>query len=191
MRLQTAPALATLLVLTLTTACGATTVPDAIGPASVPAGAPVSSTPTPAHGFSTVEITFYGGPDNDPPGSTDIAYPNSRHGVAGGTGTYDDPITLATDAKELPPGTVVYVASLEKYFVMEDDCADCITDWQRDRTAHLDLWTGPTGGASLLKCEDALTPPGPVTVEINPPPTRAVNTQPLYSADGSCQARAA
>src|SRR5438094_683071 len=43
----------------------------------------------------TTLVTFYGWADNDPPGDG-IAYP-TRHTAAGGVGSYDDPITVATD----------------------------------------------------------------------------------------------
>jgi hypothetical protein len=85
----------------------------ACGDALTTTSAPPASWSAPAApalmgGKVTVEVTFYGGPDNDPPGSTEIAYPNSRHPAAGGTGTYDDPITAASDPRALPPGTLLY-----------------------------------------------------------------------------------
>src|SRR5690242_9644763 len=48
-------------------------------------------------------VTLYGWDDNSPPGC-DTAY----SGCAGGTGTFSDPITFATDQAELPVGTLVY-----------------------------------------------------------------------------------
>ena len=167
-----------LLTLLLTAACAAV-VPPVPQPATPGPGA--ASTNPAAHGTVNVYVTFYGGPDNDPPGSTDIAYPNGRHGTAAGTGSYADPITLATDPRELPPGTVVYDAQLQKYFVMEDDCDECITDWGAGHRPHVDLWTAPAGTA-LLTCEDSLTPPGQVPLEINPPADRPVDPRPLYDA---------
>jgi hypothetical protein len=165
-----------LLALVLTAAC-ATVVPPVPQPA---APAPTAPPTNPAaHGTVNVYVTFYGGPDNDPPGSTDIAYPNGRHGAAAGTGSYADPVTLATDPRELPPGTVVYDAQLQKYFVMEDDCAECIAEWGANHRPHVDLWTGPSGNR-LLACEEALTPPGPVPLEINPPADHPVDLRPLY-----------
>ena len=121
---RTAAGLLTALVLTAPAAGCATIVPPIPeAPQAIPA--PVPANPA-AHGTVTVEVTFYGGPDNDPPGSTDIAYPNGRHAIAGGTGSYADPVTLASDPRELPPGTLVYYPRLRKYFVMEDDCEECI-----------------------------------------------------------------
>lgn len=176
-----------ILVLLLSLAAGCATalpfVPEARP--SAPTGAPVpDAAPTAASGTVDVHVTFYGGPDNDPPGSSDISYPNGRHAAAGGT--YTDPITLATDPRELPPGTVVYDAQLEEYFVMEDDCADCISEWGHNRCAHVDLWTAPAG-AGLGSCEEALTPDRPVLLQINPPAARPVDTRPLYDAtSGRC-----
>ena len=132
-------------------------------------------------------MTFYAAGDNDPPGSRAIAYPNSRHRLAGGTGTYADPLSLASDTREIRVGTRVYYAPLQKYFVMEDDCARCISDWRSSRVPHIDLWTGNYGGSSMIACEEALTPPGRVTVEVNPPLGRPVDQRPLYSA-GACLA---
>ncbi|MFD0635984.1 hypothetical protein ACFQ9X_34865 [Catenulispora yoronensis] len=66
--------------------------------------------PAQAAGSATTEqtfLTFYGWWDNTPPGG-DISYPQI-HQTAGGTGTYSDPITFATDSSEQPPGTIVYV----------------------------------------------------------------------------------
>lgn len=68
-----------------------------------------------------VKLTFYGWPDNDPPGNS-IAYPGlglSSHQGAGGTGTYDDPITVAVITQSnngfWSPGTMMYLPSLQKY----------------------------------------------------------------------------
>ncbi len=147
-----------------------------------PSAAPATAAATPsASGTVDVYITFYGGIDNDPPGSSDIAHPNGRHATAGGTGTFDDPITLATDPRELPPGTVAYDPQLKKYFVMEDDCDECIAEWGASHHPHIDLWTA-AAGSGLLACEEALTPAGPAPVEINPPADRPVDPRPLYDA---------
>src|SRR5437764_10053547 len=85
-------------------------------------------------------VTLYGWLDNSPPGNA-IAYPQIHSG-AGGTGTYSDPVTFATDSAELAPGTRVYVSYMKKYFIMEDDCAQCDTDWSSSRLRHIDLWAG-------------------------------------------------
>jgi hypothetical protein len=173
-----------LLVVLSTGACATVITPRATpAPAASPnvgPGVPI------AHGTRNVNVTFYGGPDNDPPGSTDIAYPNGRHGSAGGAGSDADPITLASDPRELPPGTLAYAPRFEKYFVMEDDCEDCIAEWGANRRPHVDLWMAATG-ATLPACEAALTPAAPVPLEINPPADRPVDLRPLYDpATGRC-----
>ena len=123
-------------------------------------------TSTPAYAAGTdqqVWLTYYGWYDNTPPGCA-IAYPDI-HSCAGGTGTYSDPITFATDSSEEAPGTVIYVPRVEKYFIMEDDCTECDQDWSGQgpdggpNLWHFDLWTGGQGGNEFdaIDCEDALT----------------------------------
>jgi len=151
---------------------------------------PPSASPTPSPKQAppgrmwSVFVTFYGAADNDPPGSTEIAHPNDRHQEAGGSGTYADPLSLAADPRAIPVGTRVYYPPLRKYFVMEDDCAQCITDWRSSRKPHIDLWTGDFQGSALLACENALTPDGLVAVEVNPPPGRPVDPRPLFNGRG-------
>jgi len=132
-----------------------------------------------------VEVTFYAAADNDPPGSAEIAYPNSRHVSAGGTGTYADPLSLATDPREIRPGVLVYYPTIRKYFVMEDDCAECIDDWSASRKPHVDLWMSSTADPAVQNCEAALTPDDPDTIIVNPPSNLPVDPKPLY-ADGRC-----
>jgi hypothetical protein len=142
--------------------------------------------PAQASTSRTFYVTLYGWPDNSPPGGA-IAYPKSDgnptlHNTAGGTGTYSDPITYATDSSELAVGTKVYYAYLKRYFIMEDDCAECDSDWQNSGKYHIDLWIGGQGGTTskVLACEDALTRSG--TVIVNPPSTEAVVTTPLFNS---------
>ncbi len=134
----------------------------------------------------TMEVTFYGWDDNSPPGNA-IAYPKSSgfptvHDAAGGTGTYADPITFATDKSELPRGTLVYAPFIEKYLVMEDDCGQCDTDWAGSMKWHIDVWMNSNGtetASALLACEDQWTQ-NATTVEVDPPPGRTVTTSPLF-----------
>jgi hypothetical protein len=132
-----------------------------------------------------VEVTFYAAADNDPPGSADIAYPNSRHAIAGGTGTADDPLSLATDPREIRPGVLVYYPPVRKYYVMEDDCAPCIDEWNVDRNPHVDLWMSDSNEPAVQDCEAAFTPDDPDTIVINPPTNLPVDTQPLF-VGGKC-----
>jgi hypothetical protein len=134
----------------------------------------------------SVTMTFYGWPDNSPPGNA-IAYPKSGgfptiHDGAGGTGTYAEPITFATDQAELPVGTLLYAAVIEKYLIMEDDCVECDSDWSSTMKWHVDVWMNSNASASssaVLACENQWTQTS-TTVEINPPAGRAVTTPPLF-----------
>jgi hypothetical protein len=134
----------------------------------------------------TMEVTFYGWADNSPPGNA-ISYPKNGgfptvHDAAGGTGTFADPITFATDKSELAPGTRVYVPFIEKYLVMEDDCAQCDSDWSGSMKRHIDVWMNSNGTESsnaLIMCEDQWTQSAAM-VEVNPPAGRTVTTDPLF-----------
>ena len=154
------------------------TVISQVGTASSASSAPTSTS-------KSFYVTLYGWPDNSPPGG-DIAYPKSDgyptlHNSAGGTGTYSNPITYATDKSELAVGTKVYYSYLKRYFIMEDDCVECDSDWNKGKS-HIDLWIGSQGGSSskVIDCEDALTRTG--TVIVNPPSTEAVDTTPLFNS---------
>lgn len=185
--------------LLLAAGCGQAPVPVAdpatLEPSAPPSVAPSTSaspsatpTPTSKAGHTVrVEITFYAGADNDPPGSAEIAYPNSRHQSAGGTGTWADPLTLASAPDELPVGTLVYVPRLKKYFVMEDDCEQCISEWARNRHGHVDLWVSDATDPDVITCEESLTLDDREAIEIDPPRNRPVDPRPLHDvASGSC-----
>jgi len=134
----------------------------------------------------SVYMTFYGWPDNSPPGGA-IAYPKNGgfptvHNTAGGTGTYADPITFATDKAELPVGTLLFVPVIDKYLVMEDDCAECDTDWSSSQKWHIDVWMNSNGADdsnAVLDCEDQWTKSTTV-VEIDPPPGLPATAPPLF-----------
>ncbi|MEY9854498.1 hypothetical protein ABH935_000095 [Catenulispora sp. GAS73] len=144
-------------------------------------------------------LTFYGWWDNTPPGGV-ISYPQI-HQTAGGTGTYSDPITFATDSSEQPPGTIVYVPRVGKYFIMEDSCEECSADWTGHgpnggpNLRHLDLWLGGQGGNAFkaIECEDALTDynsdgtPSMEPVIVNPPSNETVTSEPIFNTGtGAC-----
>ena len=132
-------------------------------------------------------VTFYGWVDNSPPGRA-IAYP-VIHKLAGGVGTYKNPIIFATDKNELAIGTIVYVPYLQKYFIMEDDCAQCDSDWQHHHKFHIDLWTGGNGShkREQIQCENSLTRNGDSKVIINPPGNLPVVKALLFDAStGKC-----
>ncbi len=138
-----------------------------------------------AHQMVEQYVTFYTWLDNDPPGNA-IAYPHSSfprtvHEVAGGTGTYADPITTASDPTEWAIGTRMYAPFLRKYLVMEDECEQCIRDWRRLRKHHLDVWmnSNQATGAMVHECAFHWTQDRTL-IEINPPRNHPVDTRPLF-----------
>ncbi len=109
----------------------------------------------------TAYLTGYSYFDNTPKGSLAIAFPASKthptvHLEAGGSGTYNDPVTLAVghahvggvDMPDFVPGTRVYVPDFKKYFVVEDECGDGATPQKSGCHAGyngyiwLDVWVG-------------------------------------------------
>ncbi|HEX4702003.1 MAG TPA: hypothetical protein VH352_07735 [Pseudonocardiaceae bacterium] len=153
--------------------------------------------PASASTSHTYLVTLYGWPDNSPPGAA-IAYPRSDgnptlHDQAGGTGTFSDPVTFATDKAELKIGSKVYYPFLKRYFIMEDDCVACDQDWAGHgpdggpKFRHIDLWVGGEGADpnAVINCEDNLTQSG--TVISNPPSNEPVDTTPLFdSSTNTC-----
>jgi hypothetical protein len=124
------------------------------------------------------EVTLYGWPDNSPPG--DGTAFGSGH--AGGTGTYANPVTFATDQSELAPGTIVYYPYLHRYFIMQDECVECDADWNNG-IYHIDLWVGGQGGNtnSVINCEDSLTQSSSPVI-LSPPTNEPVDTTPLFNS---------
>jgi hypothetical protein len=135
----------------------------------------------PAASTDDTLVTLYGWDDNSPPGCA-IAYPQI-HSCAGGVGTYSNPTTFATDENEFAPGTIIYYAPLERYFIMEDDCTACDEDWTGQGPdggpgyRHIDLWAGGAAGdnaSALFACEDSWTSNGQVPVIVDPPSNEPV-----------------
>jgi len=142
-------------------------------------------------------VTFYGWPDNTPPGAA-IAHP-VIHATAGGVGSYCDPTTFATEPTSaenalIPYGTRIYVPLVDKYFIREDDCTasgpsvgdgndGCYGVWT-------DLWIGGTATtktSAVVNCEDALTPSAAQIIVLHPTSNEEVNwLGPIYSAQYGC-----
>jgi 3D (Asp-Asp-Asp) domain-containing protein len=159
---------------------------DAAAPTDASTDSPATFGDAEAGVTVSMEVTQYGWDDNSPPGNA-IAYPASAgyptlHDAAGGTGTYADPITFASDKDEYPPGTILYVPFLEKYVIMEDDCGGCNTDWTTSMKRHIDVWMNSNGtetASALFACEDTWTMSATNVVE-SPPPNLLVTTPPLF-----------
>jgi 3D (Asp-Asp-Asp) domain-containing protein len=129
----------------------------------------------------TGELTFYGAGDNCPP-SGDIAYP-VLHKEAGGKGTFDDPITIASDKRWLPKGTKVYVDVYKKYFIMEDECEECEEDYNKGKY-HIDAWLGPdTIEKGSTNCEIQLSIKS-TSFTVNPGSSHEVDTTQFFSCSG-------
>lgn len=136
---------------------------------------------------SNLETTFYGWPDNDPPSAQVAHNCGGRNYVAGGSGTYADPLTFATAPGEFSPCEIVYFPLLKKYIRYEDDCAECTSDFKSGKK-HIDIWTGSStssGGQKQIDCEDSLTSGGRYEVVRQPPQGMEVDATPLF-ADGKC-----
>jgi hypothetical protein len=104
--------------------------------------------------------TFYGYPDNDPAGAA-TAYDCGRNYIAGGTGTYSDPLTFASAQGEFEECEIIYDPYLKKYLRYEDMCAQCTTEWEEGQQWHIDVWMGSNtenGGDDLVQCEYTMTP---------------------------------
>lgn len=102
-----------------------------------------------------VYLTGYTYWDNTPPGSAEIARPVLRK-KAGGTGTWQSPITIAVGHRiengrqtlDFPAGTRFYLPRLQKYAIVEDVCGDGPTPQNGPcHSGHqgrpwLDIWLG-------------------------------------------------
>lgn len=169
-------------------------------PAPAP-GSPGSSAPTSPARNLTAYVTGYDVYDNTPPGSPVISNP-VLHQVAGGTGTYQDPITVAVghsiingqDILDWPQATRFYFPNLRRYVIVEDTCGDGPTP--QNEPCH-DLSTADPGAQTWLDvsvdgsrmsrsaantCEDDITH-NQLVIE-NPPSDYAVIPGPI--AGSSC-----
>ncbi|MGE5335122.1 MAG: hypothetical protein ACM3N4_10515 [Nitrososphaerota archaeon] len=150
---------------------------------------PATEQPVTPLATQQVYITFYAAYDNDPPGSREIAYPGAspRHAQATvDLGTYDHPITLASDQRWLPAGTRVYVVSLHKYYIMEDECVSAVNEYSANRTKHIDLYLSDSTSSRVIAAEEEATGNADATraIVVNPPAGLPVDTTPLYSDAG-------
>ena len=70
------------------------------------------------------KITFFGYPDNSPPGG-DIAFDCGRGFTAGGDGSLGNPVTMAAAYNAFAKCEVIYIPYLKKYARYEDYCGQC------------------------------------------------------------------
>lgn len=116
-------------------------------------------------------ITGYTFWDNTPPGSAAIARP-VVHDEAGGTGTFDDPITVAVGRSgsgwRFAPGTRLYIEGLRKYAVVEDLCGSCGKG--HGGNPWLDLYVGGSDTGSRMATQCAMKITGVQDIVLHPTP---------------------
>ena len=156
-----------------------------------------ASLATSAQTVNSVRHTFYGckfmcrhlktrgliaqcaDPDNSPPGAG-IAYDCGRGYTAGGTGSYDDPHTMASAPGEFDKCEIIWDPYTRKYLRFEDTCGTCTTQWNNNRRHHIDIWLGPTNKndhQKVINCELALTPNQDQPIVRNPSKTLAADSK--------------
>ncbi|KAI9699209.1 MAG: hypothetical protein M1820_007288 [Bogoriella megaspora] len=117
------------------------------------------------HGWT---MTFYGRPDNTPTSVQTAHNCGGRNNIAGGIGTFTNPLTFA--AAEKGPFKV------------------CEIIWG---IKHLDVWAGNYDSKAQTDCENSLTPPSQSQTIIRNPKTEKyehqVNTAPLFDPDRQTQ----
>ncbi|MGY1593237.1 hypothetical protein ACI79D_14780 [Geodermatophilus sp. SYSU D00708] len=165
-----------------------------------PAPAPPAAAAAPAGGRQIqAYLTGYSYFDNTPAGSPRISHPKV-HRTAGGSGTYDDPITVAVghskagggDTLDWAAGTRFYVPSIKRYLIVEDTCGDgdspqdgaCHTGFPSSASTWLDVWVDGRDGSSSSAdtCMGRLTGVHPVVVD--PGPGLPVIAGPIASGGG-------
>ncbi|MBY3551875.1 hypothetical protein HGI15_00395 [Modestobacter lapidis] len=147
-------------------------------------------------------LTGYTWHDNTPAGSPQISHPQI-HETAGGTGTFEDPITLAVghdkssgrSVLDWPAGTRFYVPAFSRYLIVEDTCGDggapqhgaCHTGYPSNASTWLDVWVDgrDSGSSESGRCAGAIT--GVTEVIVDPGPGLPVQAGAL-SSGGRCAA---
>jgi hypothetical protein len=172
--------------------------PPASAPAAPPAPAPTATPkptppppppappkpPKPAAKKITIYLTGYSWQDNTPPGSSVVSMPVVHH-VAGGTGTFADPITVAVPGYQgksaWGAGTKFYLPTVRRYVIVEDTGASPAPP---GASTHLDMWIGGQGStrSATDDCESDLT--GKVPAILNPDGNLPVLVGPIFSGGG-------
>jgi hypothetical protein len=133
-------------------------------------------------------LTGYSFQDNTPSGSAIVSAP-ILHKAAGGTGTFEDPITVAVPGHASDgdmawkPGTRFYLPTVRRYVIVEDSGASPAPSGQ---DGHLDMWVDGQGGSKATsdRCMDEITGTG-IPAIMNPPPDGPVMAGPI-TAGGTC-----
>jgi LysM repeat protein len=130
-------------------------------------------------------LTGYSYQDNTPAGSATVSHP-ILHKVAGGTGTYADPITVAVPGKGSgiwKAGSRFYLPSVKRYVIVEDTGASPAPSGD---AGHLDMWVDGQGGskAESDKCMDQITSES-ATAIYSPASTLPVQAGPI-TQNGKC-----
>lgn len=188
------------------------TTPSAAPKPAPAAAAPVPAVPAPAAQPSSERIvtttytTAYTWFDNTPAGSATISHP-VLHKSAGGTGTFEDPITIAVghslatgqDVLDFPAGTRIYLPDVRRYFIVEDTCGDgsdpqggpCHQGANADgtnSTIWIDMWIGGQGASAGAADECASRVTNVNTAVFNPASDYAVARGAGVIHDGQCDA---
>jgi hypothetical protein len=129
-------------------------------------------------------LTGYSWQDNTPPGSSIVSHP-ILHKQAGGTGTYDDPITVAVPGQGSgvwTAGSRFYLPTVKRYVIVEDTGA---SEPPSGQDGHLDMWIGGQGGsrAATDECMNKITGTN-VPAVLNPPAGLPVVQGPIFGAQG-------
>jgi len=211
---------------TATAAAAQTEAAGAPAPAKAPAAVPAAATPPPAapktvpepaapaataqssseRVVTTTYTTAYTWFDNTPAGSATISHP-VLHSSAGGTGTFEDPVTIAVghslatgqDVLDFPAGTRIYLPDVRRYFIVEDTCGDgnntqggpCHQGANANgtnSTIWIDMWIGGQGARAGAADECASKVTKVNTAVFNPASDYAVARGAGVIHDGQCDA---
>ena len=109
------------------------------------------------------------------------------HQRAGGTGTFDDPITVASpgdsDNMAFPAGSRFYLPTVRRYVIVEDSGASPAPS---GTDGHLDMWVDGQDSTKSTSdtCMDKITSRSAPAIE-NPPPGLSVLPGPI-TRGGTC-----
>ena len=145
-------------------------------------------------------MTLYGYADNSPPGTDDRpSLPSAGTARPVGWGPYTDPVTFATDVEELGWCQIIYVPYMKRYFIHEDECSQCDTDWSTRTSTASTCGREGTPGRDVSRRRvpstpvrapgqraDSVTDPDDPTIMIDPPVGLPVTTAPIFSAPSTC-----